>query len=211
MLSREGAIQRGHVEDKFVITTLEQLRAVSEPLRLRVVEMLTHREMAVAELARALETPAGTLYHHVDVLLEAGLIQVTRRQKKRGTEERFLRAVARDITVDDDIFMFGAEPDRGVEALLDLSKAMLQGLANELEAAARSGAVDPRRPGRRAFVEQQDLRLTEAEFEALCRRLDRWITAAKTKRRGSGQRDYRFGVLFFPAKTAPSSKKRNRE
>ncbi len=166
--------------------------------------------MTVADIARVTREPMSKLYHHVDVLLDAGLIQVVRRLKKRGTEERFLRAVAKDFSVDDALFLFGAQADQGIDALLEVSTTMLHSVADEIVTAARGGAIDPRKPGRRVFLEQQELRLSERAFEQMCARLDQWIDEAKENTTTRGGRVYRFATVFFPSARNPVPERKGR-
>jgi DNA-binding transcriptional ArsR family regulator len=185
------------------MTRLDQLRAMSDPLRVRMVERMVAREQTVADLARALGQPISRLYHHTDVLLQAGLVKVTRTRRRRGAEERFFRAVARDYVVDDRIFAFD-EPTVGPEGLIELATSTLTGIATELTDAVRASAVDVNRSGRRVFLETQDLGLTEGDFVSLCELLDRWIAEAKGRSTARRRTRYRFGVAFFP-RAAPGS------
>lgn len=190
------------------MTRPDQLKAMSEPLRIRMVETLVRTELPIADLARRLGQPLSKLYHHVDVLLEAGLIQITRRVQRRGTEERWFRAVAKDYTVDDSIFSFEDAKEPGPEALIELTESVFRGTMEEIAAAARAGTIDQKRPGRRFFLETQTLGLTEADFTDLCERLDGWIDQAKARQRSGKATTYRLLTAFFPAPARSSSRSR---
>ena len=73
---------------------LKQIRALADPLRMRILTALCEErtDEQVAELPH--EKPTR-LYHHVDALERAGLVQLTRTQPKRGTIEKYYRSVAR--------------------------------------------------------------------------------------------------------------------
>lgn len=60
------------------------------PVRLRVVQsLLGRRELTTAELAAELpEVPPATLYRHVAVLVEAGVLTVVGERRVRGAVER---------------------------------------------------------------------------------------------------------------------------
>ena len=59
-------------------TCADQLKALSEPIRLRIVDILRHGEMTVGDIAEFLETELVTVSHHLKILTHAGLIEVER-------------------------------------------------------------------------------------------------------------------------------------
>ena len=59
-------------------TCADQLKALSEPLRLRIVDLLRHGQLAVGEIAEKLETELVTVSHHLKILKNAGLVEATR-------------------------------------------------------------------------------------------------------------------------------------
>jgi len=195
------------IPTRFVITRLDQLKAIAEPVRVRIVEALTHRELTVAGLAERLGQPAGRLYHHVDLLLEAGLLVISRRVKKRGTEERWLRAVARDIGVDDQVFSFRPDGQPDLGALLAVVRSTLTSVADEVDAAAGNGAIDQTDPGRALRIEQQEIRLSASDYRDFCRRHDQLLDEARARARRGGP-GYRLMAISFPlASPRPSSRR----
>lgn len=56
----------------------DQLKALSEPLRLRIVDVLRHGEMTVGDIAEFLETELVTVSHHLGILKHARLVSVRR-------------------------------------------------------------------------------------------------------------------------------------
>ena len=81
--------------DRLDVTTPTQLRALSDRLRVTVVDMLLERAATVAELAAALGRPKSTVAHHVNVLLHAGLLRVVRTRRVRAIDERYYGRTAR--------------------------------------------------------------------------------------------------------------------
>lgn len=56
------------------------LRALSHPLRLKIIERLRHSELNVGKLGKALEVHQSTLSKHLTALREIGILQA--RQEK---------------------------------------------------------------------------------------------------------------------------------
>lgn len=56
----------------------DQLKALSEPIRLRIIDLLRHGEMSVGDIAEFLETELVTVSHHLKILKHAELVEVKR-------------------------------------------------------------------------------------------------------------------------------------
>ena len=81
--------------------THEQLKAIAEPLRSRILDLVLERAATVTELATALGRPKSSVAYHVDVLVDAGLLAVVRTRKVRAIEERFYGRTGRTIVIGD--------------------------------------------------------------------------------------------------------------
>lgn len=85
--------------DRIVITTPAELRAISDPLRSLVLDLLLERAATVSELAAAIGRPKSTVAHHVQVLVEVGMLRVVRTRRVRAIDERFYGRTARTFFV----------------------------------------------------------------------------------------------------------------
>ncbi len=82
-------------------TRLAALRAVADPVRLRLVDELAREGACACELRRKLDLSAPLLSHHLKVLREAGLVR-TRKSGRRLEVELdtdALTAVGRSLGV----------------------------------------------------------------------------------------------------------------
>lgn len=89
-----------------MIETPEQLRAVSDPMRQRLLQGFAEAR-TIKQAAARLGEPVTKLYHHVDRLLEAGLIRVVREEKRRAATERTFQASAPRFAVSPSAFAAG--------------------------------------------------------------------------------------------------------
>lgn len=128
------------MKDILKINDLEQLKLLSDPLKLGLVQAFAEEERTVAEAAEMLGEPLTKLYRHVDALLDAGLVEVTGERKKRGTVERRFRAVARRYEVEDGL-LGATDPGPEDESI----RALLRGAENEIMAALH-GPKEPLAP-----------------------------------------------------------------
>src|SRR5918911_101299 len=87
-MSRPRAPRSGTAEG------LEQLRALSHPLRLRLLELFARRPMTTKQAAEELGEPPTRLYHHVAALERAGLVRLRETRQNRGTTEKYFETVA---------------------------------------------------------------------------------------------------------------------
>jgi DNA-binding transcriptional ArsR family regulator len=72
---------------------LEQVRALSHPLRLRLFELFAERPRTTKQAAEALGEAPTRLYHHVAALEKAGLVRLRETRRKRGTTEKYFEVV----------------------------------------------------------------------------------------------------------------------
>jgi DNA-binding transcriptional ArsR family regulator len=85
--------------DTVDVSTPMQLRAIADPLRSTILDLVLERAATVAELAAAVDRPKSTVAHHVNVLLEAGMLRVVRTRRVRAIDERYYGRTGRTIDV----------------------------------------------------------------------------------------------------------------
>ena len=187
------------MKTKLVLTSLDQLRAFADPLRIRLIEELTANELPVAGLARALGVPTTRLYHHVDLLLEAGLIEVTRQVRRRGVEERFLRAAALQYQLHGNLLAIGPGRARSGESMLSLARSVLGGALDDLIEGIKAGRVSPSKRGGGLLLEGRRFSLSADGFEALTEELPKWLENFLVRHRPTGAGEYRIVFAAFPA------------
>lgn len=79
------------------------IAAVSHPIRIRAMTILTERVASPASIAQAinldtnLEIEPGLVSYHVKALVKAGLVELVRTGQVRGATEHFYRAVERPL------------------------------------------------------------------------------------------------------------------
>jgi DNA-binding transcriptional ArsR family regulator len=71
------------------------LKALSHPLRQRILHALTHRVASPSELAEELDEPLGNVAYHVKILAANDAVELVKTAPVRGALEHFYRATAR--------------------------------------------------------------------------------------------------------------------
>lgn len=85
--------------DTVEVSTPAQLRAIADPLRSTILDLVLERAATVAELAAAVDRPKSTVAHHVNVLVEAGMLRVVRTRRVRAIDERYYGRTGRTLYV----------------------------------------------------------------------------------------------------------------
>lgn len=102
--------------ETYDINTLEQLRAVADPLRIQIIDLLISRPMTVTQLGEALGLAPAKIHYHVRELEKVGLLQLVEKREKGGVLEKYYQPIARDFSVSKDLFLT-ASPDDSLAAL----------------------------------------------------------------------------------------------
>lgn len=87
------------LDDMVVVTAPEALRALADPLRATLLELLLERAATVTEMAQAVDRPKSTVAYHVNLLVDAGLLRVVRTRRVRAIDERYYGRVARTVYI----------------------------------------------------------------------------------------------------------------
>ena len=183
---------------------LAQVKALADPLRVRIVEALLRAPATTKQLAAALGERATRLYHHVEALERAGLIELVRTRRVRGAVEKYYRPVAREFVVDRRLFAPGRGGRGGAAA--DAVRAMMADIlrttGDEIDRAAAAGTLPLDDPAR-AEVARVHVRTSDARVVALMARLRELLAEAQAADAEGGAADYRLTVAFYPAPEAP--------
>ena len=118
--------------DSYRISDLEQVKALAHPLRIRIIETLASSEpMTTKQVAELLGEKPTRLYHHVDLLEKAGLIQLTHTRKNRGTTEKYYEAIARQFRAAADLFSDESSDDQ-IDALRPMIHTVFDNTTSEM-------------------------------------------------------------------------------
>jgi DNA-binding transcriptional ArsR family regulator len=84
---------------RLALQDLAQVRALSHPLRLRLLEVFGEKPRTTKQAAELLRQPPTRLYHHVAALERAGLVRLRETRPNRGTVEKYYEIAARQFEV----------------------------------------------------------------------------------------------------------------
>ena len=112
------------------------VKAMSHPLRVRILALLDERPASPVELARWLGASLGTTAYHVRTLERMGLIELIRETRVRGAVEHHYRAMERPTVSDE---AWAAAPPIAKQAAVSASLATIDAYTH---AASEAGGFD---------------------------------------------------------------------
>jgi DNA-binding transcriptional ArsR family regulator len=172
------------------------------PIRMRIVAAITGDRVTAKDLAKALpDIPQTTLYRHINILVEGGLLEVVEEIPQRGTVER--------------VFGFKIPPSLSREDLKGLSKeeyeqvftmiitSLLQEATNALENIPDDGEIDLLGEGYQ--FSRIQLHLNDEEFEKFNHDVLSLMMKARDNKPSGGRKRRIFSYLFIPLIDPPES------
>jgi len=172
--------------DVMVVRRPDQLKALADDLRAKIVVLLRERAQSTTELAEGLGLAKGTVAYHLKVLERAKLIKVVRTRKVRAVTERYYGRTAR-------LFLFKSSDDADGEGVRDVAAASLRTVAEEM-----LPSVDDERT---SFAVLR-ARLTDGDAQRFARRLDRLQREFRAADTPAGEP---FGIALALYRRAPDA------
>jgi len=182
------------VKDEFKMTT-EKFDLFLHPIRLQIITALSAGDTSAKELAKALpDIPQTTLYRHINLLIEGGILEVVDEIPQRGTVERILG--------------FKAAPTLTPEDLRGLSKAeyqqafsvIMSGLMNDamsyINHIPEDEEIDLLAAG--FNFNKVRLNLSDSEYLALNQKMLSLMIEATQNKPNPERRQRVFSFLFIP-------------
>jgi DNA-binding transcriptional ArsR family regulator len=133
------------------------VKALSHPLRVRILAILDERVASPLELSRMLRQELGVVAYHVRTLHRMGLIKLERETKVRGATQRHYKAIERPRISNE---AWGKAPPIFKQALIDATLNQIHDYARDSAAAGGFDRAD-------AHVTRTALRLDAEGWQRL--------------------------------------------
>jgi len=182
-----------------VLTELEQIRVLADPLRVSILEIMAREEHTTKQVAQLLGEKPTKLYHHVEALERVGLIRMARTRQNRGTLEKYYVGVARRFEASSSLFSDAAEGEGNEAELPQMISMLLEKTGDELRRLAASGAEED--AADEAMLGLVEIHADQPEIDRIRRRVRRLLgdlQCGDEEVANERERRYRLMLAFFP-------------
>ncbi len=160
------------------ITDPRWLRAISHPIRIRLLAMLDEEPASPVILASKLNQPLGTIAYHVRTLYDLGLLKLVSTRQRRGATEHYYKTTGHPTGSD--------EAWEGLDAISKqrLLTALIAKATDYATRSAAAGGFD----ANEAHISTDSLKLDRQGFEELANESKKWLARAQEIEREAAQR-----------------------
>jgi DNA-binding transcriptional ArsR family regulator len=160
------------------ITDPRWLRAISHPIRIRLLAMLDEEPASPVILAAKLEQPLGTVAYHVRTLYDLGLLKLVSTRQRRGATEHYYRTTGHPASSE--------EAWEGLDAISKqrLLTALIAKATDYATRSAAAGGFD----AKEAHISTDALKLDRAGWEQLAAEARKWLARAREIERDAAER-----------------------
>ena len=185
------------------ISDVETLKALSDPLRLRILELMTSapdEAFTVKRLAAALEVSQTKLYHHINLLAERELIRPVATRVVSGIIETSYRIALLSVKLDRGL-LAGDHP-----ALHDMLTTVFDGARDDIERGIQARVIDlgeETDPLRRVILAKGLTRLSPERVVEFQARLKELLDSYDDGPEDAEGAPYGFVLGFYPMTGVP--------
>ena len=160
------------------ITDPRWLRAISHPIRIRLLAMLDEEPASPVILASKLNQPLGTIAYHVRTLYDLGLLKLVSTRQRRGATEHYYKTTGNPASSE--------EAWEGLDAISKqrLLTALIAKATDYATRSAAAGGFD----AKEAHISTDALKLDRTGWEQLAQESKKWLTRAQEIERESAER-----------------------
>jgi DNA-binding transcriptional ArsR family regulator len=201
---------------RFHISDLETLRAISDPLRVQILELLESQSLTVKQVAEKLGLAPSKLYYHFGALEKLGFIEVAETRMVANMLEKTYKSAAHILDVDPALFKFSKDGDNeSINILLSSTiDATREDLLRSMQARQFQLEQGADEKPRRVIVNRVVSSTSEKRIEEFQDRLLKLIQEFEAEDKSSKPADqpYALTVAFYPSfyfdKTSKKGKKK---
>ncbi|HVB25850.1 MAG TPA: helix-turn-helix domain-containing protein [Ktedonobacteraceae bacterium] len=184
------------MKEHYEIDSIEQLRAIADALRIRIVEMLQEQPMTVTQLGDVMGEAPAKIHYHVRELEKVGLLKLVETREKGGILEKYYQPIARDFSVANSLFLRAA-PDESLAAI----GAWFDQLKESFQRVLRV-AIEKKEDAPQLVLNDAILYLTDEEQQQLCQQINELFKPYMQRRGINGEQPIIGTFITYPRDVA---------
>ena len=181
------------MRDQYEIETVEQMRAISDVLRMRIIKTLEKQPMTATQVGEELGLATSKVHYHVRELEKVGLLELVETREKAGILEKYYQPIAREINVNR--AFLSSPPDEVESAFRGLIDQVGNGF---LQAFRQRREQNAPQAWNGMAITLTHLHLRKEEYHDLMRQFNE-LAAPFERRRGiEDEKELIFSLLAYP-------------
>lgn len=191
------------MRERYEIETIEQLRAISDMLRIRIINTLEKQAMTATQLGEELGLAPAKVHYHVRELEKVGLLELVETREKGGILEKYYQPIAHNISANQALFSAPADEVQAMlQALLDQTSG---GFLEAFRQRRVSEQEDPQAYTGMS-IHLSNIYLTKEDQRDLLKQFNELLIPYETRRGIEGEKELTFSLLTYPVLEAAEKK-----
>lgn len=129
------------IPDNYDLESVEQLRAISDELRIRILDTLAYQQLTVTQLGERFGLAPARVHYHVRELEKVGLVKLVETRENKGILEKYYRSVAKGTSVPDSLLR-SIPVDDSVAAMREFMRIITGGMVRAFQRGLASGKIE---------------------------------------------------------------------
>ena len=182
--------------ENYEIETNEQLRAIADMRRARILELLRDQPMTVTQLGELMGEAPAKIHYHVRELEKVGLLRLVETREKGGILEKYYQPIAREISVEKQLF--AGPPDEAMAAIGTLINQIKEGFQRAFRIAREQKDEQPK-----LMIGTIYMYITNEEQKQLARQILELLKPYENRRGIAGEHEILTTILSYPPQAGP--------
>ena len=187
------------IPETYDLETIEQLRAIADPLRVRIVEALALRPMTATQVGEELDEPAPKAHYHVRELERVGLARLVETRERGGILEKYYRAVGKTLRVPPSLLQM-APPDEVARTMDAFLSTVASDFQTAISRSLNAGATNFDETA--LNLSGDSLWMTAEEFQRTLKQAMELFKPYNIRRGVENEREISLTVISYDAKLA---------
>ena len=199
------------MKETSTVKSLEQIKVMAHPMRMRLLEAFSHEPATTKQIAEQIGEPPTRLYHHVNALKRAGLIELVGTKKKRGTTEKYFRTVAEQFVVDRCLFDMKSSGKGALSRIQGMTFGIFENAMTEMRESLARGIIEPKGEKGQFVLAHTHINATPAQIVALEKKINALIKRQGLKKGEKGSARYGVTLAVYRTVSKSGTKKRRKK